>query len=71
MTPKYPAVTRSREAELWSLGPGAGCPSIQTPLPQLLLLSGEYVQRATAEMPGMLDRESWIRLYSGVSCSGR
>src|SRR5215469_9127072 len=55
---KYPAVTRSQEAELSSLGAGAGRPSTHTTVSQLLPLSGEYVQIATAEMPGMLASES-------------
>src|SRR5207253_11214160 len=55
---KNPAVTRSMDAELSALGPGAGCPFTQTPLPQLLPLSGEYVHRATAETPEMLESES-------------
>src|SRR5437879_660922 len=58
MASKYPAVTRSQEEELSSLGPGAGRPSTHTPVPQLLSLSGEYVQIATAEMPAMLASES-------------
>lgn len=73
MASKYPAVTQSQEAEKAksSLGPGAGRPSTHTPAPQLLSLSGEYMQTATADTPGMLDSESWIRAYSGVSCSVR
>src|SRR6266852_5241358 len=61
MTPKYPAVTRSHEAESSSLGPGGVCPSTQTPAPQLLPPSGEYMQRAAADTPGVLDSDSWMR----------
>src|SRR5437762_1539346 len=51
MTSKNPAVTRSHEAELSSIGPGAACPSTHTPAPQPPR-SGEYVQRATEDTPG-------------------
>ena len=58
---KYPCVTRSQKAKLSSRGPGAGRPSTQTPPPQLLPLNGEYMATATADTPGMPDRESWMR----------
>ena len=60
MTSKNPAVTRSHEAELSSSGPGAACPSTQTPAPQPPF-SGEYRQRATDDTPGMFAMASWRR----------